>query len=169
MLRAIINHIPFQHIVPSISNKHNHIPRQILNEIAEFIRLERLYYPNKPPIYNTVPFLTIARNNSQSTLENIPFPEHKPLARINNTHLVSSYIRDLSVYNNAEMKLLISRGWFNYDQQTRFIKILCVYEVFDYHAEFATYIRNLTNSKCQPDFNAKDYSNFLKQLQALHY
>jgi hypothetical protein len=101
-------------------------------------------------------------------MDSIPLPAYEPLTRrYCNTYLIDAFSRDLSIYNNPENKILVSRNWINYNQQTRQLQILKLQEVFNYHIEFSTYLRYLNSTQCNPDFTAKDHSHFLAQLQKL--
>ena len=172
MFRALITTIPFQRI-PSQSNPEwNHLPRAILHDITSFIYLERLFYPNKPPLYNIKPFIHIAKSSTHHSLELIPIPEYKPLTKYNHRYLIDTFSRDLSVNfsNNHDNKLLISRNWIDYNQNSKLLRILSIGEIFDYHVEFARYLEYLNNTRCYPDFSVGDlnHTTFLEQLQKLN-
>ena len=168
MFRALLTNIPFQRIPAQSNPEWNHLPRAILHDITNFIHLERLFYPDKPPIYNIKPFIHITKNHTHHTLDSIPLPEYKPLTRKYCTsYIIDKFTRDLTVYNNPDNKLLISRHWINYNQHSKHLKILFVQEIFDYHVEFARYLEYVNNTKCYPDFNSRDidHSSFLAKLQ----
>jgi hypothetical protein len=173
MFRALITSIPFQRI-PSLANQEwNALPHSILHDITQFIHLERLFYPNKPSLYNTKPFIHIAKDVYQYSIDSIPLPEYKPLSQhYFNTYLIDTFSRDLSVYNNPDNKLLISRNWIDYNQHSKLLRILSVQELFDYHIEFARYLEYL-NTQCNPppNFDSRDvekHTKFLAQLRKLH-
>jgi hypothetical protein len=171
MFRALINTIPFKRI-PSLANPEwNHLPRSILQDINNFIHLERLFYPNKPPLYNTKPFIHIAKNPTQYSMDSTPLPEYKPLSqRYCNSYLIDTFSRDLSVYNNSENKILVSRNWIDYNQHSKILRILSVQEIFDYHVEFARYLEYLNTRSNPPDFDSRDvekHTKFLAQLRTM--
>jgi hypothetical protein len=169
MFRALITTIPFRRIPTQSNPEWNHLPQAILADITNFIHLERLFYPNKQPLYNTKPFIHIAKHSTHNTLDTIPLPEYKALARKYCTHyLIDKFARDLSVYNNSDNKLLVSRNWINYNQHTRLLRIICVDEIFDYHVEFARYLEYLNNI-LYPNFDTKDNNHkmFLAKLQTM--
>jgi len=169
MFRALITTIPFKRI-PSLANPEwNHLPHSILQDIHNFIHFERLFYPNKPPLYNTKPFIHIAKNPTQYSIDSTPLPEYKPLPqRYCNSYLIDTFSRDLSVYNNPDNKLLISRNWINYNQHSKILRILLVQEIFDYHVEFARYLEYL-NTRCNPNFSAGNHNHkeFLEKLKRI--
>ena len=171
MFRALLTNIPFQRIPAQSNPEWNHLPRAILHDITNFIHLERLFYPDKPPIYNIKPFIHITKNHTHHTLDSIPLPEYKPLTRKYCTsYIIDKFTRDLTVYNNPDNKLLISRHWIDYNQHSKHLKILFVQEIFDYHIEFAAYMKYLYSTRHQPDFNAESYNHkeFLARLQKLN-
>lgn len=172
MFRALITTIPFQRI-PSLTNPEwNHLPRAILHDITQFINLERLFYPNKPSLYNTKPFIHIAKNTTYHSLESSTIAQHKPLNKYYNSYLIDTFARDLSVYNNPDNKILVSRHWIDYNQNYKLLQILSIREIFDYHIEFAAYMQYLHGTRYHPDFNARthnhNHNEFLEQLQKLN-
>jgi len=167
MFRALITSIPFTRKSTLNNQEWNALPRSILHDITQFIHLERLFYPNKPSLYNTKPFIHIAKNVHQYSQDSIPLPEYKPLThKYCNSYSIDIFSRDLSVYYNTDNKILVSRNWINYNQTSKLLHILSVQEVFDYHIEFAAYMKYLHNTQCHPDFNDKDYKRFLSRLQS---
>lgn len=171
MFRALITSIPFQRI-PSLANPEwNHIPRTILHDITQFIHIERLFYPNKQPLYNNKPFIYIAQNAQQYIMDSVSLPnqpEYKPLSRkYCNSYLIDTFSRDLSVYNNQDNKILVSRHWVDYNQHSKLLHILSVLEIFDYHVKFTAYMQYLHGTRCIPDFNAKTHTQFLANLQEI--
>ena len=169
MFRALITTIPFQRISAQSNPELNYLPHSILHDITNFIHFERLFYPNKPPLYNTKPFIHIAKNTMHHSLESIPIAQHKPLTKYCNSYLIDTFSRDLSVFNNPDNKLLISRNWINYNQHSKLLRILSVQEIFDYHVEFARYLEYLNNNRLYPSFDTKDNNHkmFLAQLQTM--
>jgi hypothetical protein len=172
MFRALITSIPFTR-KPALNNQEwNSLPRSILDNITHFIHLERLFYPDKHPLYNTKPFIHIVKNAHQYSQNSTPLPEYKPLTRkICNTYLIDTFSRDLSVYNyidsSSDNKILVSRNWINYNQNLKLLHILSVQEIFNYHVEFTAYLKYLKNTRYRPDFNAgcNNHKEFLAQLQ----
>ena len=165
MFRALITTIPFQRISAKSNPEWNHLPRAILHDITSFIHLERLFYPNKQPIYNAKPFIHIAKNTMYHSLESIPIAQHKPITKYNHSYLIDTFSRDLSVYDNPDNKLLISRNWINYNQDSKLLQILSIREIFDYHVEFARYLEYINNTRCNPDFNARNLACFKSLAQ----
>ncbi len=168
MFRALITSIPFTRKSALNNQEWNFLPHSILKDITDFIRLERLFYPNKPALYNTKPFIHITKNEHQYSINSIPLPEYKPLTqKYCNSYLIDTFSRDLTVYYNPDNNILVSRNWINYNQNYKLLQIITVQEIFDYHVEFAAYMKYLHNTRKQPDFNDKDYKRFLAQLQKL--
>jgi hypothetical protein len=168
MFRALITGIPFTRKSTLNNQEWNHLPRSILNDIMQFIHLERLFYPDKQQLYNIKPFIHIAKKTMHHSLESIPLPEYKPLnSKYCNSYLIDTFSRDLSVYNNPDNKILVSRNWIDYNQHYKHLKILSVQEVFDYHIECAAYMKYLHSARCIPDFNDKYHTQFLDKLQKL--
>jgi len=165
MLRALITSIPFKQT--AANPEWNHLPRTILQDITHFIYLERLFHSNHPPLYNIKPFIHIAKNTTHHSLESIPIPQHTQLTKYAHSYLIDTFTRNLSIYNNSDSKLLISRNWIHYNQHSKLLRILSIREIFDYHVEFAHYLEYLNNTRCNPDFNARDlnHTKFLEQLQ----
>jgi hypothetical protein len=180
MFRALITSIPFTRKSTINNQEWNALPRSILHNITQFIRLERLFYPSSNKckqshtIYNTSPFIHIAKDGHQYSMDSIPLPEYKPLTRkYCNTYLIDTFYRDLSIYNynnsSPDNKILASRTWINYNQTSKLLQILSVQEEFDYHFEFAAYLKYLHSTRGHPDFNAgsNNHKEFLAQLQKL--
>jgi len=168
MFRALITTIPFRRIPAQSNPEWNHLPRTILHDITNFIHLERLFYPNKQPIYNTKPFIHISKNPTHHTMESIALPEYKaPTRKYCHHYLIDKFTRDLTVYNNPDNKLLVSRNWINYNQNSKLLRIICVEEIFDYHVEFARYLEYVNNTREYPDFDSKDleHTKFLDKLK----
>ena len=176
MFRSLITTIPFQRIPAQTNPEWNHLPRSILQDITSFIHLERLFYPNKPPLYNIKPFIHIATSSTQYSMDSIPIPKLKPLTKYNNSYIIDTFSRDLSVNfsnnpdNNPDNKFLVSRNWIDYNQHSKLLRILSVQEIFDYHVEFSAFIKYLRSTRCIPRFSAKDHNHneFLEQLQQLN-
>ena len=169
MFRALITTIPFTQKSALTNSEWNHLPRSILNDITQFIHLERLFYHDKQSLYNIKPFIYIAKNTMHNSLESIPLPEYKPLSsKYCNSYLIDTFSRDLSVYNNPDNKILVSRNWIDYNQHYKHLKILSVQEVFDYHIEFAAYMKYLHSARCIPDSNDKYHTQFLDKLKKLN-
>ena len=172
MFRALITTIPFQRIPAQSNPEWNHLPRAIIHDITSFIHLERLFYPNKPPLYNIKPFIHMATGPMHYSIDSIPILEFKPLTKYNHSYLIDTFSRDLSVNfsNNPDNNILVSRYWIDYNQNSKLLQILSVQEIFDYHLEFSAFIKYLRSTRCIPRFSAGDlnHTTFLEQLQRLN-
>jgi hypothetical protein len=153
---------PFTRMQNVYNPEYNKIAKSILEDIHFFISLEKLFYPNKKPIYNTKPILKIFNSPDDYSQDKITILEHKNLIKLCNSYLVDNYYRDLTVYDRQN-EILIARCWINYNQKERFLKIVNIYETIDYQKDIGKYIKFIDNTKCVPNF--EDNKEFLHTLR----
>ena len=161
----MISLIPFTRMLNVYNPEYNKIAKSILEEIAFFVSLEKLFYPNKKPIYNNKPILKIFDSLDEYNQDKTTLAENKKLLKYCNSYLVDNYYRDLTLYDRQN-EMIVARCWINYNQNEKFLKIVNVYETIDYQKDVGKYIRFIDNTSCIPNF--KDNKDFLNQLMHFH-
>ena len=127
-----------------IANLHypewNTIPDSILEDINNFISLERLFYPNRKPLYNSKPFINIFKTPLELSLSKMQIENHRT-SKYAKLYLIDNYYRDLTVRHHSKLssslsalspsnEFIIARCWIDYNQHKKLLKIINVYETF---------------------------------------